>query len=140
MGQNQNGYKYVPQEYNSRYYNPFSSTRCCYDQCYCKDYDRTITITNSIDQSTIANANGGSVGDNGNGGAGGVATATNNAEARVYNVIIIPGRPLGGVGQTHKVDIDGKIMDIKVDKDGNVFINGEQKNKDGPSVFTFENK
>lgn len=87
MKQNQNGYKYVSQKNNKGYYNAFGSQECWYEQCYYNECDEPITLTNSIDQRDIARAKGGSVGNDGTAGNGGSATATNDAETDVLNLV-----------------------------------------------------
>lgn len=76
----------------------------------------------------------------GDGGNGGNATATNVAEVTVENVIIIAGYsdnpvPLINLGS------NGKNMDIKIDKEGNAFVNGKkldsQELGDGSRVLVY---
>lgn len=87
---------------------------------------------------TNTGAQGGNA--NANGGDGGNAAATNVAEVTVENVIIITGNshqpiPLINLGS------NGRNMDIKIDKEGNAFVNGKkldaQELGDGSRVLVY---
>lgn len=74
------------------------------------------------------------------GGDGGNATATNIAEVTVENVIIITGNSDHPMPPIH-LGSNGRNMDIKIDKEGNAFVNGKkldaQNLEDGSKVLIF---
>lgn len=74
------------------------------------------------------------------GGDGGNATSTNIAEVTVENVIIIAGNSDHPMPPIH-LGSNGRNMDIKIDKEGNAFVNGKkldaQNLEDGSKVLIF---
>lgn len=105
-----------------------SNGSCC-QPLFNNQCDNSITMTNTIDQQPIAHSK-----DNG--------TSTSTASAQIVNnIIVIPSYlEINDSGAAYKLDIDGEIIDIQIDKDANVYVNGKKGNQDQPTVFVFKHE
>jgi hypothetical protein len=92
------------------------------------------------------NGGAGNVAAGGNGGVGGDATATQNASAVIQNYTIVNCGDdwIGNSGgKNFMLDIDQQKTELKIDENGDIFLNGEKMDAkdlgEGAKVFVFKN-
>lgn len=107
------------------------------------DTDEESTLQTSSASASASNGSttNGSAGSGGNGGNGGSASNTVSAEINNAVVLMYNG---GSDSASYSVGLNDKKLDIKIDEDGSVYVNGtkleEAKLDDGTKLFVFTDK